>query len=73
MNDASPASRSTSGWRHSTSWRRCPYRTTGEGLASLSEPATVAMEITEPTAAKLYLSSDTQDADLFLVFGLPYA
>jgi uncharacterized protein len=43
------------------------YATTGDGLTFLTPPMTEEMEITGPVAAKLYLSSDTSDADLFLV------
>ena len=43
------------------------YETTGEGLTFSTEPLTEAMEITGPVAAKLFLSSDTTDADVFLV------
>ena len=42
------------------------YRTTGDGLTfstTLKEP----LEITGPVAAKLFVASDTTDADLFLV------
>ncbi len=40
----------------------------GEGLTFISEPLTVQTEITGPLAAKLWVSSTTADADLFLVF-----
>jgi hypothetical protein len=39
----------------------------GAGLRFLSEPVTEETEITGPVAAKLYVSSSTSDADLFLV------
>src|SRR5262249_56357977 len=42
-------------------------RTTGDGLSFLPSPLATPMEITGPVAAKLYVSSDTTDADLFLV------
>jgi predicted acyl esterase len=44
-----------------------PYATTGDGLTFLTPPMTADMEITGPVAAKLFVSSDTTDADLFLV------
>ncbi len=44
-----------------------PYATTGDGLTFSTPPLTTAMEITGPVAAKLFVSSDTTDADLFLV------
>jgi uncharacterized protein len=40
----------------------------GDGLTFLSEPLPEATEITGPLAAKLWVSSSTTDADLFLVF-----
>jgi predicted acyl esterase len=43
------------------------YATTGDGLTFLTPPMTQEMEITGPVAAKLFVSSDTTDADLFLV------
>ena len=43
------------------------YGTTGDGLTFLTEPMTAEMEITGPVAAKLFVSSETTDADLFLV------
>jgi predicted acyl esterase len=44
-----------------------PYETTGDGVTFLTPPMTADMEITGPVAAKLFLSSDSSDADLFLV------
>ena len=41
--------------------------TTGDGLTFSTPPLTSEMEITGPVAAKLFVSSDTTDADLFLV------
>ena len=46
------------------------YETTGDGLTFLTPPMTQEMEITGPVAAKLFVSSDTTDADLFLVLRL---
>jgi hypothetical protein len=43
------------------------YETTGDGLTFLTQPMTADMEITGPVAAKLFVSSNTIDADLFLV------
>jgi predicted acyl esterase len=42
------------------------YATTGDGLTFLTPPMTQELEITGPVAAKLFVSSDTCDADLFL-------
>jgi predicted acyl esterase len=43
------------------------YETTGDGLTFRTQPLEKNVEITGPVAAKLWLSSDTTDADLFLV------
>ncbi len=43
------------------------YATIGDGLTFSTPPLTSEMEITGPVAAKLFVSSDTIDADLFLV------
>jgi predicted acyl esterase len=43
------------------------YETTGDGLTFRTPPMTKAVEITGPVAAKLFLSSETRDADVFLV------
>ena len=43
------------------------YATTGDGLTFSTPPMTEPLEITGPVAAKLFVSSDTTDADLFLV------
>jgi predicted acyl esterase len=42
------------------------YETTGEGLTFSTPPLTRSLEITGPVAARLWVSSDTADADLFL-------
>jgi predicted acyl esterase len=42
------------------------YDTMSEGVTFLSAPMTEDLEITGPVAVKLWLSSDTNDADLFL-------
>ncbi|HEY2134826.1 MAG TPA: CocE/NonD family hydrolase C-terminal non-catalytic domain-containing protein, partial [Xanthobacteraceae bacterium] len=39
----------------------------GDGVTFLTEPMREATEITGPVAAKLHVSSSTQDADLFVV------
>jgi predicted acyl esterase len=50
-----------------TSETTLSYQTTGDGLTFSTPPLTQALEITGPVAAKLWLSSETTDADLFLV------
>jgi hypothetical protein len=44
------------------------FQALGDGLTFLSEPLEKETEITGPLAAKLRISSSTEDADLFLVF-----
>ncbi len=44
------------------------YDAMGEGVTFLSAPLETETEITGPLAAKLFVSSSTADADLFLVF-----
>jgi uncharacterized protein len=46
------------------------YGTTGDGLTFHSPPSSKSLEITGPVAAKLWVSSETTDADLFLVLRL---
>jgi uncharacterized protein len=46
------------------------YETTGDGLTFSTTPLGKAVEITGPVAAKLWLSSDTTDADVFLALRL---
>jgi uncharacterized protein len=46
------------------------YDTTGDGLTFSTPPLTESLEITGPVAAKLFLSSATTDADVFLVLRL---
>jgi predicted acyl esterase len=46
------------------------YRTDGDGLTFLTPPMTEEVEITGPVAAKLFVSSDTTDADVFLALQL---
>ena len=43
------------------------YDTTGDGLTFSTAPLTERLEITGPVSAKLWVSSETTDADLFLV------
>jgi predicted acyl esterase len=43
------------------------YDTSSDGVSFSTEQLTEAMEITGPVAVKLFVSSDTTDADLFLV------
>jgi predicted acyl esterase len=42
------------------------YETSGNGLTFSTLPLTTSLEITGPVAAKLWVSSETTDADLFL-------
>jgi uncharacterized protein len=44
------------------------YDAMGEGVTFLSHPLTEEVELTGPMALKLFLSSETNDADVFLVF-----
>jgi hypothetical protein len=44
------------------------YQTKGDGITFWSEPMREDLEITGPLAAKLWVSSLTADADLFLVY-----
>ena len=46
------------------------YQTTGDGLTFSTKPSTNSVEITGPVAAKLWVSSETSDADVFLVLRL---
>jgi predicted acyl esterase len=43
------------------------YEATGDGVTFSTDPMNEALEITGPVEAKLFVSSDTTDADLFLV------
>jgi predicted acyl esterase len=43
------------------------YETAGEGVSFLTPPMSGDLEITGPVAVKLWVSSDTTDADLFIV------
>ena len=42
------------------------YEASGDGLTFMSAPVTSDLEITGPVAAKLWLSSETADADVFV-------
>jgi len=44
------------------------YDALGDGVSFLSAPLDAETEITGPLAARLFVSSSTKDADLFLVF-----
>jgi predicted acyl esterase len=46
------------------------YEAMGDGLRFFTPPMEKDLEITGPLAAKLWLSSETNDADLFLVLGV---
>ena len=46
------------------------YEATGDGIRFLTPPMTRELEITGPVAAKLWLSSDTTDADVFVVLSV---
>ncbi|MGC2074658.1 MAG: CocE/NonD family hydrolase [Xanthobacteraceae bacterium] len=46
------------------------YGTTGDGLTFRTPPRTTSIEITGPVAAKLWVSSQTVDADVFLALRL---
>jgi predicted acyl esterase len=46
------------------------YETTGEGLTFSTPPLSHSLEVTGPVSAKLWISSETTDADLFLVLRL---
>ena len=53
-----------------SSKRQLPYEASGKGLDFFMPPSTEPLEITGPMAAKLFLSSSTADADVFLVLRL---
>ena len=46
------------------------FEALGDGLEFRSAPLTAATEFTGPLSAKMWVSSSTEDADLFLVFGV---
>src|SRR5581483_6577959 len=43
------------------------YETSGDGVTFSTPPLQQSMEITGPAAARLWLSSQTSDADVFIV------
>ena len=47
--------------------RNITYATTGDGVTFTTPPMTKDLEITGPIAVKLWVSSDTSDADIFVV------
>lgn len=46
---------------------RLPFDATGSGVTFRSPPLTQPLEITGPVTAKLYVASDTTDADVFVI------
>jgi hypothetical protein len=48
--------------------KKIEYETMGEGLTFLSAPLAAETEVTGPCAAKLFVSSQTTDADMFIIF-----
>jgi len=50
-----------------TSKGEVTYKALGDGVTFLSPPLEAETEITGPSAAKLFVSSETEDVDLFLV------
>ena len=46
------------------------YDTAGDGIRFLTPALTAELEITGPVAAKLWLSADSTDADVFVVLGV---
>jgi uncharacterized protein len=46
------------------------YETTGDGLTFNTPPLAKSLEVTGPIAVKLWVSSETDDADIFLVLRL---
>jgi predicted acyl esterase len=50
-----------------TSATTISYQTASDGVTFLTPPMTADLEITGPVAVKLWLSSDTADADVFVV------
>ena len=50
-----------------TDERTVTYEALGDGVTFLTPPLALPTEITGPLAARLYVSSETEDADLFIV------
>ena len=46
---------------------KIPYETVGKGLTFLTPPLTEEVEIAGPSAAKIFVSSPTNDADIFMM------
>lgn len=46
---------------------KVPYETMGKGLTFLTPPLTEEVEIAGPSAAKIFVSSPTNDADIFMM------
>ena len=49
---------------------RLSYNNLGDGVTFMTEPFVEETEITGPVASKLFLSSETEDSDLFLILRL---
>lgn len=47
-----------------------PFRAQGSGVTFVSAPLEKALQVIGPSAAKLFVSSSTEDADLFLILRL---
>jgi uncharacterized protein len=58
----------TAGAVPAASETRIAFDAMGDGVTFLSEPFAAETEITGPLAARLFVSSSTSDADIFLVF-----
>jgi len=56
--------------REPTAAATLSYETTGDGLTFRAPPMTQSLEITGPVAVKLFVSSLTRDADIFLALRL---
>jgi uncharacterized protein len=54
-------------WTPVTAEGRIEFDATGDGVTFLSSPLEHETEITGPSAAKLFVSSSTSDADIFIV------
>jgi predicted acyl esterase len=54
-------------WTAIAAERRIDFEATADGVTFLSPPLENEIEITGPSATKLFISSSTSDADLFLV------
>jgi uncharacterized protein len=55
-------------WQRPTTSARVSFEAMGEPITLLAAPLDAETEITGPLAAKLFVSSSTNDADLFLTF-----